>query len=76
MAKAEAPAQGDSGKVQAEHAHGAEARAADARFAPPGAACRPEVKGVIVTDVADDSPLADIGVEPGDVIESPSISSR
>jgi serine protease Do len=26
------------------------------------------VKGVIVTDIADDSPLADIGVEPGDVI--------
>jgi serine protease Do len=28
------------------------------------------VKGVVVTSIADDSPLAAIGVEPGDVIES------
>jgi serine protease Do len=67
MAKAEAPAQGDSGKVQAVHAMGL-------KLAPLTPDLRRQagvpagVKGVIVTDIADDSPLADIGVEPGDVI--------
>ena len=28
------------------------------------------VKGVVVTDIADDSPLAALGIEPGDVIQS------
>lgn len=68
LAKAEAPAQGGgNGQVQA-------ARAMGLKLAPLTPDLRRQagvpagVKGVIVTDVADDSPLADIGVEPGDVI--------
>ncbi len=67
MAKADAPAQGDSGKAQTVHAMGL-------KLAPLTPDLRRQagvpagIKGVIVTDIADDSPLADIGVEPGDVI--------
>jgi len=68
MAKAEKPSEGgDNGKAQT-------ARAMGLKLAPLTPDLRRQagvpagVKGVIVTDVADDSPLADIGVEPGDVI--------
>ena len=76
MAKAEAPARGDSGKAQAVQRHGAEARAADARICAARLHVPAGVKGVVVTGVADDSPLADIGVAARRRHLRPSISSR
>jgi len=69
LAKADMPSSGggDSGPAQSAHAMGL-------KLAPLTPDLRRQagvpagVKGVIVTDIADDSPLADIGVEPGDVI--------
>ncbi len=67
MAKAETPSGGDNGKAQTAHAMGL-------KLAPLTPDLRRQagvpagIKGVIVTGVADDSPLADVGVEPGDVI--------
>src|SRR5208282_251097 len=68
LAKAEAPSTGgDDGQAQTAHAMGL-------KLAPLTPDLRRQagvpagIKGVIVTDIADDSPLADVGVEPGDVI--------
>ena len=64
-----------SSKASAENGGGAtggrrlEARAADQPVAP--AAGVPEnVKGVVVTGIDDDSPLAALDLQPGDVIEA------
>jgi serine protease Do len=68
LAKADTPSSGgDSGQAQTAHAMGLKLSplTPDLRRQ---AGVPAGVKGVIVTDIADDSPLADIGVEPGDVI--------
>ena len=68
IAKADLPSSGgNNGPIQTSHALGLKLAplTPDLRRQ---AGVPAEVKGVIVTDVADDSPLADIGIQPGDVI--------
>jgi serine protease Do len=80
LAKAESPAAGgDNGQAQATHAMGLKLSllTPDLRRQ---AGVPAAVKGVIVTDIADDSPFADIGVQAGDVIvavnQQPAISPQ
>ena len=80
LAKAESPSTaGDSGQAQATHAMGLKLSmlTPDLRRQ---AGVPAAVNGVIVTDIADDSPFADIGVQAGDVIvavnQQPAVSPQ
>jgi len=80
LAKADSPAAGgDSGQAQATHSMGLKLSmlTPDLRRQ---AGVPAAVNGVIVTDIADDSPFADIGVQAGDVIvavnQQPAVSPQ